>query len=161
MSLTFIHLSDIHLNRWHAKEWDLDEYVRDELESDLRDITSKSGRANGLLVTGDIAYSGKPAEYEIVGDWLAAVAESVCEPGFSILTVPGNHDVDRSVVERSQTVELIHEQIRRVDDARLDQTLEAILSDRATGPELLSSLEAYNNFAARFGCQITPGSVAK
>jgi biotin carboxyl carrier protein/predicted phosphodiesterase len=158
MTLTFVHLSDIHFNHRHSTNWDPDEDLRRELLRDLRDVTAQLGRADHLLITGDIAFSGKASEYESVGDWLSEVVDVACQDGASILTVPGNHDVDRSVADGRRTVRLAQERVRSVPDDELDHELEESLNDRDTGPVLLSPLAAYNTFAAQFGCQISPST---
>jgi len=50
-----------------------------------------------LIVTGDIAQSGKAAEYELAKDFIQAIAndiESRHGKALDIITVPGNHDAD-------------------------------------------------------------------
>lgn len=50
-----------------------------------------------IAVTGDIAHSGKPAEYQIAQDFfhkLKEFGESVCPPPVNCIFVPGNHDCD-------------------------------------------------------------------
>jgi len=50
-----------------------------------------------LIVTGDIAQSGKEAEYDLAKDFIRAVAndiESRHGKALDIVTVPGNHDAD-------------------------------------------------------------------
>lgn len=50
-----------------------------------------------LVVTGDLAYSGKPSEFDLAQAWLLQLAEGIFDfEGFQerILIVPGNHDVN-------------------------------------------------------------------
>ena len=49
-----------------------------------------------VLVSGDIAFSGKPSEYERAAGFLAELASRVGLPQGRFFFVPGNHDVDRS-----------------------------------------------------------------
>ena len=49
-----------------------------------------------VVVTGDIAFSGKPQEYELAGVFFAELAKVAGVPRQRIFCVPGNHDVDRA-----------------------------------------------------------------
>jgi hypothetical protein len=48
-----------------------------------------------VLVTGDLAFAGKPHEYELVKAFLTAISEASGVPRERFFCVPGNHDVDR------------------------------------------------------------------
>src|ERR1700752_3976741 len=93
MKLLLLHLSDIHF------------------KSDKDPILGRVGRITGavksvdldidarfLVVTGDIAHSGDPAQYELALDFFTRLKTSIHEidstkPSFCIY-VPGNHDCD-------------------------------------------------------------------
>jgi hypothetical protein len=156
MSLTLLHFSDIHFNQHHLDRWDPDEDLRREVVHDLRRVTAETGPADAVLITGDIAFSGQQSEYAALRGWLGEVAELACHDSAVVLMVPGNHDVDRTVAASSRVIQLAQERIRQTPDEGLDRELEEALRDRETGPTLLAPLEAYNAFAATFGCAITP-----
>ena len=75
--LTFVHLSDIHFILAFSNEspFDIDKPVRDAILKDAKNLGSKLGPISGILITGDIAYAGKPGEYKTALDWLAQLTE--------------------------------------------------------------------------------------
>jgi biotin carboxyl carrier protein len=154
MVVTFLHLSDIHFNKRHSPTWDPDEDLRNELLHDLRLVVSNVGLANSVLVSGDIAYSGKQQEYLGLSDWLGSVANLACGNPQAILTVPGNHDVDRSATEGSRLLRIAQERIRHADDEEVEKEAVTSMEDPQIGPLLLSPLSDYNEFARPFGCAI-------
>ena len=76
--IVFAHLSDIHL--------DLGEDAWERAGRVLRYLDDLPGTVDAVLVTGDLADHGLPAEYEQVAKVLAGHAAPV-------LICPGNHDV--------------------------------------------------------------------
>lgn len=95
MRLLVLHLSDIHfkakLNPILEKVDAIAAAVRSEL--DLHNPTACLG-----IVTGDIAYSGKLAEYDQASEFFTRLKSSLaCAEGleaFEWVLVPGNHDCD-------------------------------------------------------------------
>jgi predicted phosphodiesterase len=78
--------------------------LRDEWSQDviLRAMSNSIAQARGngrtldfVLVTGDLAFSGKSNEYELVKGFLTAISEASGVPRDRFFCVPGNHDVDR------------------------------------------------------------------
>src|SRR5580704_15903688 len=94
-TIRIVHLSDIHFGQEIDGSRPEHEDIRQALLRDCKDeMVGKLGPANGLVVTGDIAYSGKKKEYERAGDWLDELVKIVgCEKN-AVHTIPGNHDVD-------------------------------------------------------------------
>jgi predicted phosphodiesterase len=154
--LTFIHLSDIHFVRDFSGQnaFDIDRFVRNELVRDARRVVLTLGQISGILVSGDIAFAGKAGDYETALVWLAELSEAVnCPPGL-VWCVPGNHDVDRSVLKEHTTIQATQEQIRTHQnlDSMLKQHLQS--EDAAL---LFSPVRAYNEtFASRLGCVTAP-----
>ena len=56
--LVFLHLSDIHFLRWSGSRYDLDADLRNELLLDAVDMVKQLGLPDGILICGDIAFSG-------------------------------------------------------------------------------------------------------
>ena len=94
--LCWLHLSDIHVPGY---DWQLDD-VRDALLRDLPGLLEHSGRKPQLVfVTGDLAARAKPEEFDGVHYFLRAVCELLeLVPEERLFLVPGNHDVDRSMI---------------------------------------------------------------
>ena len=97
--ITFLHLSDIHFrNREGGPEFDLDAQLRQPLLDDIKSKPAGGADYNGLLITGDIAFSGKKAEYELAKTWLEQIYTEAGVLPEHTYVVPGNHDVNREMV---------------------------------------------------------------
>lgn len=97
MSITYVHLSDIHFGQEKGADLIIHDDVKERLIDDAEEQVRKhvAGPAKGLIVTGDVAYGGKPKEYADAGRWLDRLAKAVgCRPT-AVKLVPGNHDIDR------------------------------------------------------------------
>jgi predicted MPP superfamily phosphohydrolase len=156
--LIFLHLSDIHFRKGQSGDpFDLDRVLRRQLEIDaVRVITDLNQPVSAILVTGDIAYAARPEEYAIAREWLTALAQRVGCPLSNILTVPGNHDVDRSLAVTDETLSLYHERLRRCqDDDEVDERLTALLRNETARVLLYKPLTNYNQFASELNkCNI-------
>ncbi|WP_052028534.1 metallophosphoesterase family protein [Pseudomonas syringae] len=103
MGIAFVHLSDIHFGLKKGGDLYINDDVKESLIDDVRHLVTQlpSGRAAGLIVTGDIAYAGKEAEYTAAGLWLDRVAEAAGCKKTDIQLVPGNHDIDRDEITKA------------------------------------------------------------
>ncbi len=92
----WLHLSDFHFKA--LERWDR----RATLTSLLKhaDKLREQGLAPDLVfITGDVAFSGKQAEYEQAKRFLSELAKRLrLEPRERFFLVPGNHDVDRTAI---------------------------------------------------------------
>ncbi|MCP3024543.1 metallophosphoesterase [Cupriavidus basilensis] len=150
--LRFVHLSDIHFsNRVATFGFDPDRELRRWVQRDIAERVQELGPATAILVSGDIAYAGKREEFEDAAAWLEEVcgAAGCCKE--AVLMCPGNHDVDRAVIERNQLIQDGHEAIRR-GPAFYDR--DSALTRRLTQTEarslFYSPIAEYNSFAARY-----------
>jgi len=97
--LTWLHLSD-----WHQSEMDFDrKIVRDALLYDIKNrakIDSNLEHIDFIVFSGDVAFSGKSDEYQMIKDNLFEPILNECniEPD-RLFIVPGNHDLDRTKFE--------------------------------------------------------------
>ncbi|MCE5268862.1 MAG: hypothetical protein LLG00_13365, partial [Planctomycetaceae bacterium] len=67
----FVHVSDIHFGQEKQNGTVVArDDVRTELLNDCRTREKTLGPAEGILVTGDIAFSGKKEEYGRAAEWL-------------------------------------------------------------------------------------------
>lgn len=92
-SFKWLHISDFHFKGGDAYDRDV---VLGSLVKSLPDLFSRFGSPDAIIVSGDIANSGKKTEYDAataVFDEILAVAGLSKERFF---VVPGNHDVDRA-----------------------------------------------------------------
>jgi DNA repair exonuclease SbcCD nuclease subunit len=148
-AIRIVHLSDIHFGQEIDGSRPEHDDVRQALLRDCKDeMVGKLGPANGLVVTGDIAYSGKKKEYERAGDWLDELAKIVgCEKN-AVHTIPGNHDVDLAGI--TYPCELLHKELRNCTADKVDEILTKITPDAAEVSPLLDKLGSYVEFASRY-----------
>lgn len=159
-TVTFIHLSDIHFRSTTLDDpFDLDADLRLQLEADLARVRELAGPVTGFLISGDIAFSGDPMQYDNVTHWFNRLSEIAGCSNDSIWVVPGNHDVDRRVIEQSpQTIGSYHKLLRDCDLDAIDLNLEKLLRQDVTAKEvLLKPLGPYEEFAERYGCGFQDG----
>lgn len=157
--LVLLHLSDIHLRKDVIESTqDLDDDIRTKL---FHDVAQSDIPANipfdAILVTGDIAFGGKEAEYESARQWLKKLCEKINCPESHVWVVPGNHDVDREVIDHSTIVCDLHTAIRSSSDPAY--ALSHRLVDNVAAQTLLSPFAEFNNFAKQFQSETTAESV--
>ncbi|MFD2052028.1 metallophosphoesterase [Mesorhizobium calcicola] len=109
------------------------------------------GVAKGLIVTGDIAYAGKPEEYAVAAKWLDRLASAVRCPRTAVKLVPGNHDIDRDRISAGCTY-LINE-ILTGGETKLDE----FLADADDCKALYNRFVGYEPFALETYCPLHPG----
>lgn len=156
--LTFVHLSDIHFRKGRTETpHDPDVELRTELVNDLRRMASKLDPVTGLIITGDIAWQGHPREYTFADSWIRSVAEHLRCPIENVMVTPGNHDVCRPELKKNDSaIAKAHEQLRRGGNSNISsERLVAFLAGK-NGKSLLAPLRAYNKFAKRFSCELSP-----
>lgn len=151
--LRLLHLSDIHF-RGYKPPWDDDEDQRKELIRDVARLVAEGGPVDGILIGGDIAFSGQAAEYAKAGGWLEElIAASQC-PESAVWMVPGNHDVDRRTVENSRIISAFYEAVRTCRAEDITGTLRQRLYQDPASATLVEHFAAYNDFARRRMCEV-------
>lgn len=163
--MLFVHISDIHFEN-HAG-FDPDSGVREALLEDLDRQVAMLGNATAILVSGDIAYSGKAVEYGLAATWLEEVCGVAgCEPN-AVLVCPGNHDVDlvkadgglvgglRASLRAATQLPITDESAKW---SAHDKLLGGFVSNTDSAIQLSSPLTDYNDFASRFGCGCDPSA---
>ncbi|MDJ0837842.1 MAG: SUMF1/EgtB/PvdO family nonheme iron enzyme [Acidobacteriota bacterium] len=129
-TFTWLHLSDFHFKK--DENWQRDVV----LETLMRDVIGKLAefelKPDAVFVTGDIAHSGKDAEYRQARLFFdEAVTRLNHQPTKTWFLVPGNHDVDRNLLSVMQKKNRNH------------------LSDLETANDILSDPNSRADFAAR------------
>lgn len=154
--LLLVHLSDIHFkDELNGTVYDLDEDLRNELDLDAHKVMGKLGNVHGILITGDIAFSGQSPDYDKAVDWLVKLCDILGCPPENVWTVPGNHDADRSAVEKSPTLQMYHKDLRCKEPKDVnEQIMRLCREDEDAKRALYRPLEGYNEFASRFNCEI-------
>ncbi len=157
--MLLLHISDIHFKHPLCdSNMDPDQPFRTLLVSDVRARCQGAGRkVDAILVTGDIANAGKEKEYKAAYKWLSELAEACSCEMESVFVVPGNHDVDRKINAERAAVQNVHKAILSDKSPKaLEKQFLRQFNDADAGHALFASLEEYNIFAARFGCNVYP-----
>jgi predicted MPP superfamily phosphohydrolase len=151
--MLLLNISDIHFRHPHCNTgMDPDQPYRTRLIQDVRDLSEKLGPVDAILVGGDIAFRGAPEEYGAALEWLKELSDRCKCPLERVFVIPGNHDVDRSVITGSASVRNVQAAIST--STHKEKELRDQFQDVGAGRSLLAPIEAYNAFAARFNCQI-------
>jgi len=153
--LVFLHLSDIHFSNLSSKRYDPDLDLRRELVADAFRMRNAIGHCNGILVSGDIAFAGKADQYGTARDWLNAVCNTLGCKEEQVWAIPGNHDADRDVIDKSTTIQDKHEKLRQDPERELLR----LHRDEEAFHAIHRPLAAYSIFAGGYGCAPKPGEL--
>lgn len=158
--MLLLHLSDIHFRYPDCEdpENDPEQAYRTVLVRDVRDRVRGLGPVRAILVTGDIAFQAKAEEFRAAKAWLDELSEVSGCPLERVFVVPGNHDVDRSVICSALAVQNAQRAIFSAEDNSRERLLRRHLGDNEAAQSLLRPLTEFNNFAAQFSCQVYPPS---
>jgi hypothetical protein len=154
--LLFVHLSDIHFGAGGPLLEGPNEGARQRVLEDLADGQAALGSPDAILVTGDIAFSGKPHQYDVATSFLERAAETLQIEAPRVLVVPGNHDIDRAKVRYAVAMvrDDIKQQAVRGDVAGADEKLRDFMVDDETDP-IFAPMAAYQGFASRYDCSVS------
>lgn len=148
MAAIFVHVSDIHFGQERDHVVHIHDDVKKELVADAADVIADlpSEAARGILVTGDIAYSGKAEQYEAAGKWLDTLAEGIGCPIHRVQMIPGNHDLDRDKLSigGSKLLDFIR--------AGGPAEYEKVISNEHDRAALFSRFEEYGRFCIGYNC---------
>jgi len=150
MALRFLHLSDIHFGQEKDGTLITHDFVRDQLIKDARKLADQRGPASRVIVTGDVAYSGKPDEYVRATEWLEKLTNTCGLGDTQVSTIPGNHDCDLDAI--SNQAKMIQAQFRVKDSEQVRADLHAIYQDGEAANPFLPKLQEYRAFARGYGC---------
>lgn len=152
---TWLHLSDHHFGHGDADHQGDSIAVHNRLRQAILDWRSEheDWKLNAVLVTGDIAYSGKWVEYERALEWFGLIREDLKLTGSDFYFVPGNHDANvfEAPSEVADTVELLFESGKSLGDALRDSSRKARLESR-----FKSYVRFLKEFQAASACQENP-----
>lgn len=155
--MLILHISDIHFKAPHcASDNDPNRPYRTRMIQDVRSRCDQIGNVDAIIVGGDIAYRADPIEYDAANTWITELAQICGCPIERIFVVPGNHDVDRGIINRKRNIQNAQAAIANAPAGYRDAELMAQLSDSAVGHALIEPLTAYNDFAKKFDCQVFP-----
>lgn len=94
--ITWLHLSDIHFREGSGYNENI---VLEPLLEDIAERTREDELQPDFIVfTGDLAFSGRAAEYTIAGVFFDKLIATTKLSKARLFVVPGNHDIDRRLV---------------------------------------------------------------
>jgi predicted phosphodiesterase len=138
--ICWLHISDIHMRPRDA--WSQDvvlQALADDIQRRRRD-----NLPDFILVSGDLAFSGKAEEYALIPTFFDALSAASGVPRERIFCIPGNHDIDR---ER-QKLAFIGARVLLQDQNRTDALLSPESRQDLSG--LLQRQEHYHRFLADY-----------
>lgn len=153
-TFSFVHLSDIHFGQEKGGDVEYNNDAKDQLLRDVARIAQarrEAGRPpiSGVLITGDIAYSGKESQYADAGAWLQKLTTAAGCDETAVLVVPGNHDVDRARI--TMGARLMINMIAAGGQTALD----ACLANEGDREVLYERFAEYRRFAYGYGCELS------
>ncbi len=113
------------------------ETVANSLVEAVRAQAANDNPLDFVIITGDIAYSGKQEEYKVAKAFCQSLLEAVDLPLDRLYLVPGNHDVDRGEIK---PVHLKWYHVNKQDD------ISEVLNDPETFSTLMRKFAAFNDF---------------
>jgi hypothetical protein len=156
--MLFLHLSDIHFKKNEVGEPDDPNLaLRSDIIRDVRRIRKEIGRpADGILLTGDVAFAGRAEEYAFAYAWLE---DKLCpEAGCKIddvFVIPGNHDVNRNA-ENDIAQNMAREALRAKPAKDVSGYLRQWMRSKIASDVIFGPIQEYNRFAAKFLCLLKP-----
>lgn len=157
--LSFIHLSDIHFRTFSGDPFDIDENLRSELIYDIsHNLTKEISSIDGILVCGDIAFSGQAIEYKVAIEFLERICDLLKIEKSHIFCVPGNHDVDQNITRSSASVKALQDKLEQTKNStEFDWQLSEMFRNTQDSSVLYSPITCYNEkFATMYGCSLAP-----
>lgn len=133
--ISWLHISDIHMSVRDA--WSQDVVLKAMCEH-IALQRAKGMAADFILVTGDLAFSGKASEYELVAEFFDALRTASGVPKERMFCIPGNHDIDRD----RQGLCFLGARASLQDQNRID----AVLGAGEDLQTLLKRQESYRHF---------------
>ena len=146
----YLHLSDIHFGQETGSQLHIHNDVKEGLVEDVAGfVKNEMGSSiTGIIVSGDITYSGKESEFQEAGKWLDKLSTAGGCEQTDVYVVPGNHDIDRDQLSEAERIML--EKIAEEGDDALDRCLIRD-DDREV---LYRRLSSYRSFAAGYRCPL-------
>lgn len=146
--LSFVHLSDIHFNKYSDDPYDVDSELRSAVISDLKNGAREYlDIVNGVLVCGDLAFSGQAEEYKVAKGFLKEIID-IFEISFNdVFCVAGNHDVNQNVIKQSKIIEYLQDALISIDTTQpdnLDKEIRKIQNDKYVEGILYKPIANYN-----------------
>jgi hypothetical protein len=92
--------------------------VRKALLKDVKQLAEKRDAATRVLVTGDVAFSGKAEKFKVAAQWLDALTKACGCRETDISTIPGNYDCDRKGISAIAKITYGHQRSSSAESAQ-------------------------------------------
>lgn len=143
-TLKIIHLSDLHLGERNKIETNV---ILQSLLKDLsRRLVEWKVEAPYLAISGDLTFSGRKEEFDLVSEFIARVSDKTQIAG--TIFCPGNHDLNWSQ-HTSGNVDLMEDLIERGDEAL--QRIKKRFGNERERDQLRAGMTNYYDFIAKQG----------
>lgn len=154
--ISFVHLSDIHFTRFSNDNYDIDKELRQELLMDMKNnFVEIVSNPQGLLICGDVAYSGQKKEYDTARSFISQICEIANIQPSSVFCVPGNHDIDQKIPSLHPVVKVLQDYLANSSNQDLyDENLAKVFRSEISSEILYLPIANYNEFAGEYYCCI-------
>ena len=141
-AIRILHLSDFHFRPETA--WD-HQLILERLVSDIEKTISQGHPVDLVVITGDVAFSGKEEEYNIAQKWIEErLLPTTNTTPHSLFIVAGNHDVYRP--DASITSTSFHKLLLSSSSEEAQTLIAKVLSDKAEKTIHTQRLRNFSNF---------------
>ena len=154
--MLLLHLSDIHFKAPECltPELDPNRPIRSYMVRDIQQQVAELGPVAAVLISGDIAFKGAEDEYKTATTWISELCAAAGCPQERVFVVPGNHDVNRETIRNRPTIRNAQAAIAAALDHQREGVLRDQILDRDSAQALLAPIAEYNDFAAKYSCQV-------
>lgn len=140
-TLRILHISDLHFKATKANpvaSFNAD-IVTTKMTERIKEMKDSGTTFDLAIITGDLAFSGKKDEYKVAEAFCQRLREVTNLPNSKLFIVPGNHDVDRSCIEKWH--------LKSIYAFESEDEITEILTDKDRFPILMRKFTGFNAFA--------------
>ena len=135
--VTYLHISDLHLRE------DKMNLMAQAENAFLEDIEKHQTEIDLIILTGDLAFSGNASEYSFAKSWIEKnLLEKLNLDWNKLYIIPGNHDVDRSLSNKSVFSPILSSQ----NSEQYQEQLFQLWRHKATCEFIENKFTAYQSF---------------
>lgn len=139
MILRYLHISDLHFKHNNSVTNVNQDLVTVSMLKKIEELVETGTTLDIIFVSGDLAFSGKKEEYEIVEKFCSKLLQVTKVTQNNLFVVPGNHDVDRKKIEK--------EHIKWWYNFTNEDEITEVLTSDISFPIFMKKFEAFNEFA--------------
>ena len=151
--ISFLHFSDIHFHNQSNSIYCPDKDIRNEMLLDIKRVIDKEHlQPYGIIICGDIAYSGQANEYKIAEEFINDLIQKIQVDEAHVFCVPGNHDVDQNVAKESVPVYAVQKLLEESDAESFNLFLNKLeIESKNTKDDVLyRAMKNYNQFSGKY-----------